>query len=72
MSRRAPNEVKTRLDDDTYEGLLAYMALNGIEHVSGALERVTRLFLFGTVGTLPKNLVSVASQESVMGIAEHA
>lgn len=63
------NEVKTRLTDRTYDGLRAYMALHGIDHVSVALERVANLYLFGTVGTLPANLLGVSSQESLVGSA---
>jgi hypothetical protein len=59
MSRRTEyrNEVKTRVDDQTYEGLRAFMALNGIDHDSVGVARALRLFLFGSVGTLPANLL---------------
>jgi hypothetical protein len=58
MSRAAyRNEVKTRLEDPVYEGMQAFKALNGIDTDSAALARITKLFLFGTVGTLPANLM---------------
>jgi hypothetical protein len=75
MSRKSSqfcNEVKAKLNDRTYEGLRAYMAIHGIEYMSTALERVATLFLFGTVGTLPANLVDVSSQQAVVRNAEHA
>ncbi|HEV2594152.1 MAG TPA: hypothetical protein VGU01_02995 [Sphingomicrobium sp.] len=55
------NEVKTRLEDPVYEGMQAFKALNGIDTDSAALARITKLFLFGTVGTLPANLVGVSA-----------
>lgn len=63
------NEVKTRLTDRTYDGLRAYMALHGIDHVSVALERVANLYLFGTVGTLPANLLDRSAASSQLGRA---
>jgi hypothetical protein len=71
MSRRAEfrNEVKTRLEDPVYEGLQAYKALHGIDHDSAALARIAKLFLFGTIGTLPANLLSVSVASSQVGSA---
>lgn len=68
MSRRAEyrNEVKTRLEDPVYEGMQAFKSIYGIDSDSAALARITKLFLFGTVGTLPANLLdrSAASSQS--------
>lgn len=63
MSRRAEfrNEVKTRLEDPVYDGLQAFKGLNGIDSDSAALARIAKLFLFGTVGTLPANLLGVSA-----------
>jgi hypothetical protein len=63
------NEVKTRLEDPVYEGMQAFKALNGIDTDSAALARITKLFLFGTVGTLPSNLVGVSAVPSRTGRA---
>jgi hypothetical protein len=69
MSRRAEfrNEVKTRLEDPVYEGMQAYKALYGIDSDSAALARITKLFLFGTVGTLPANLLGVSAEAAQNG-----
>ncbi|CAE6811122.1 hypothetical protein R69746_05624 [Paraburkholderia aspalathi] len=69
MSRRTEyrNEVKIRLDDRTYEGLLAWKALNGIDYASTAGGRAIQLFLFGTVGNLPANLLDRSSAEARFG-----
>jgi hypothetical protein len=70
MSRAAfRNEVKTRLEDPVYEGMQAYKALYGIDSDSAALARITKLFLFGTVGTLPANLVERSAASSQYGTA---
>lgn len=71
MSRRTEyrNEVKTRLDDRTYEGMQAFKALHGIESDSAALARITSLMLFGTVGNLPANLLersAISAQNGTM------
>jgi hypothetical protein len=47
------NEVKTRLDDRSYEALQFYKNMHGIESDSAALARITKVSLFGAVGTLP-------------------
>jgi hypothetical protein len=61
MSRAAfRNEIKTRVEDPVYEGMQAYKALHGIDSDSAAVARILKLFLFGTVGTLPANLVAVS------------
>jgi len=74
MSRRTEyrNEVKTRMDDRTYDGLKAFMALNGIDHDSVGVARALALFLFGTVGNLPKNLLSGSAAEARFGTQETA
>lgn len=61
MSRAAyRNEIKTRVEDPVYEGMQAYKALHGIDSDSAAVARILKLFLFGTVGTLPANLIGVS------------
>lgn len=74
MSRRAEfrNEVKTRLEDAVYDGMQTFKALYGIDSDSAALARITKLFLFGTVGTLPANLIGVSAEPSQHGSAVHA
>lgn len=69
MSRRTEyrNEVKTRLDDRTYEGMQAFKALNGIESDSAALARMASLMLFGTVGNLPVNLIDRSTNAAQNG-----
>jgi hypothetical protein len=70
MTQRAKyrTEVKTRLEDPVYEGLQAYKALNGINNDSEAVARVLKLFLFGTVGTLPANLLAVSVELAQAGV----
>ncbi|MDR5797220.1 hypothetical protein QCE49_27875 [Caballeronia sp. LZ008] len=74
MSRRAEfrNEVKTRLEDPVYEGMQAFKALYGIDSDSAALARIAKLFLFGTVGTLPANLLGVSVASPQVGSAVSA
>ncbi|MDR5756996.1 hypothetical protein [Caballeronia sp. LZ035] len=49
-----------------------FKALNGIDSDSAALARITKLFLFGTVGTLPANLIGVSAEASHVGSTVHA
>lgn len=74
MSRRTEyrNEVKTRVDDQTYDGLKAFMALNGIDHDSVGVARALRLFLFGSIGTLPANLLDRSAASAQYGTKEAA
>lgn len=74
MSRRTEyrNEVKTRVDDRTYDGLKAFMALNGIDHDSVGVARALGLFLFGTVGNLPANLLDRSAASAHFGTREAA
>lgn len=69
MSVRAAfrNEVKTRVEDPVYDGIQAYKNLHGIDSDSAAVARILKLFLFGTVGTLPINLVGVSSMPAQNG-----
>jgi hypothetical protein len=64
VGRRAEyrNEVKTRLRDVAYDALQTWKALHGIDSDSAALARLTELMLFGAVGTLPPQLVSVSAE----------
>ncbi|HGF4015195.1 hypothetical protein [Burkholderia cenocepacia] len=61
------NEVKTRLRDAAYEALQTWKALHGIDSDSAALARLTELMLFGVVGTLPAQLVTVSSEAGHTG-----
>lgn len=74
MSRRTEyrNEVKTRVDDQTYDGLKAFMVLNGIDHDSVGVARVLKLFLFGSVGSFPANLLDRSAALSQYGTKETA
>lgn len=69
MSRRTEyrNEIKIRIDDHTYDGLRAFMALNGIDYESTGAARALSLFLFGSVGTLPANLLDRSSSAARFG-----
>jgi len=69
MSRRTEyrNEVKTRMKDRTYVGMQAWKTLHGIDSDSAALDRIAELFLFGTVGNLPSNLLECSSDMAQFG-----
>jgi hypothetical protein len=72
MSRAAfRNEVKTRVEDPVYDGLQAFKSLHGIDSDSAAVARILKLFLFGTVGTLPANLIGLSVALSQQGASEH-
>lgn len=70
MSRRTEyrNEVKTRLPDRAYDGMQAFKALYGIDSDSAALARIAELFLFGTVGNLPANLLARSADSARDGM----
>ena len=61
-------EVKTRLEDPLYEGLQAYKTLNNVSNDSEAVARILKLYLFGTVGTLPANLLAVSVSLAQEGV----
>lgn len=63
----ALNEVKTRLDDRTYEALLRYQQLYGQSSVSAALSRLVGTALLGVVGILPEELSGVSGNSSHFG-----
>lgn len=69
MSKRAPyrNEVKTRLDDRTYEALLRYQAIHGTDSVSAALARLTGQVLLGVIGILPAEISGVSDEPAQIG-----
>lgn len=69
MARRAAyrNEVKTRLDDRTYEALLRYQALHGVESVSAASARLMGMALLGLIGILPTELSGISDDASHTG-----
>jgi hypothetical protein len=66
---RAPyrNEVKTRLDDSTYEALLFFQRVHGIESISSALARAVKGHLLGMVGMLPADISGVSAAASQIG-----
>lgn len=68
-ANRAPyrNEVKSRFDDPTYEALLKYQAIYGIESTSAALVRITRMALLGVIGMLPADISGVSPTGSRVG-----
>ncbi|EIF30939.1 hypothetical protein BCh11DRAFT_06451 [Burkholderia sp. Ch1-1] len=65
-ANRAPyrNEVRARLDDPTYEALLFYQRLHGIESVSSAMARALKGHLLGMVGMLPAEISGVSAHPS--------
>lgn len=69
MKRRAlyRNEVKTRLDDPTYDALLRYQQLHGIDSIASALSRLARTSLFGVIGMLPAELSGVSDNPGHVG-----
>lgn len=69
---RAPyrNEVKSRFDDPTYEALLKYQAIYGIESTSAALVRITRMALLGVIGMLPAEISGVSPPSSQPGTGQ--
>lgn len=64
MKRRAiyRNEVKTRLDDRTYDALLRYQAIHGADSLSAALARVAGTALLGVIGILPADISGVSDE----------
>jgi hypothetical protein len=59
MSRKRSdyrNELKTRIDDASYDALQIYKHLNAIDSDSAAVARIIRMYLLGAVGTLPASL----------------
>lgn len=69
MSKRAPfrNEVKSRLDDRTYEALLKYQAIHGAESISAAVARILGQSLLGVIGILPAEISGVSDEPSHFG-----
>lgn len=69
MSRRAEyrNEVKTRLPDRTYDAMMKFKTLHGIDSDSAALARIAELLLLGVVGNLPSNLLGRSDEVAQSG-----
>ncbi|CAM2143736.1 protein of unknown function [Pararobbsia alpina] len=61
------NEVKTRLDDLTYEALQRYQAIHGIESTSAAMQRALRMSLLGVIGMLPPEISGVSADLGEVG-----
>jgi hypothetical protein len=66
---RAPyrNEAKTRMDDTTYEALLAYQEWHGIESTSMAIARALKSYLLGAVRILPPGISRVSDEVAQNG-----
>lgn len=60
---RAPlrNEIKTRIDDDTYEVLLLWQSLDGAESVSAYVAGILRRHFLGLRAMLPAELAGVSA-----------
>lgn len=61
------NEVKTRLDDRTYDALLRYQAIHGTDSLSAALARVAGISLLGVIGILPEDISGVSAGSGQIG-----
>lgn len=61
-ANRAPyrNEVKSRIDDPTYEALLFFQRMHGIESTSMAIARALKSHLLGMVGMLPADISGIS------------
>jgi hypothetical protein len=59
---KSVNEFKSSLTDDEWEDLGMYMELYGVPTVADAARKAIRQLLYGTVGNLPKNLLSRSAQ----------
>ena len=51
------NELKTRVTDRAYDGLQQYIAANRCSSEARAVSDLIELALFGTVGSVPTELV---------------
>lgn len=51
------NELKTRVPDPVYDGVKVLQAENGIDSESRAISKLLEIALFGTVGTMPIDLI---------------
>lgn len=64
MTRRAEylNEMKTRLDDETYDAIQRFKEINFIDSDSAALARIARMFLFGIFPRPKSPVIPVADR----------
>jgi len=51
------NELKTRVTDPVYDGVQQYMQTNRCASEARAISELLELALFGTVGSVPQNLL---------------
>ena len=66
------NELKTRVTDPTYDGVQQYMAANRCASEARAISELLELALFGTVGSVPSNLVHSSHEMSQSGTKTHS
>ncbi len=66
---RAPyrNEVKTRIDDDTYEVMLLWQQLDGAESISAYVAGILRRHFLGLRAMLPSDVARLSSEASRTG-----
>jgi hypothetical protein len=72
MAERAKyrKEIKIRVGDVLDRGIQAYKTLHNVPSDSEAVVRMATLYLFGTIGSLPANLVDVSAEVAQAGITE--
>jgi hypothetical protein len=59
---KSVNEFKSSLTDEEWEDLGMYMEIYDVPTVADAARKAIRQLLYGTVGNLPKNLLSRSAQ----------
>lgn len=66
---RAPyrNEVKTRIDDDTYEVMLLWQQLDGAESISAYVAGILRKHFLGMRAMLPSDIARISADASHAG-----
>jgi hypothetical protein len=52
------NELKTRVTDPVYDGVQQYIAANRCSSEARAISELLELALFGTVGSVPHDLIN--------------
>lgn len=61
------NEMKTRVPDRVYEGVLQYQESNRIASESRAIADLLELALFGTIGSVPGLLALISHETAQSG-----
>jgi hypothetical protein len=69
-ANRAPyrNEVKTRLDDETYEVMVLWQHLDGAESISAYIAGILRRHFLGLRAMLPAEISGVCAEASQSGL----